>query len=288
MADQNKKSLSYKIQKNPFSFVLLIIVMAVALFGVVNLVPIIKEKVNKPQEETTTAVADETVAVTVEDNSLTLKNVKNYLSTINGVKAEVVDDGVAVIVEFADKESLLKEHSATNVNSSDVVPVFCFYLDDGTQLNCPGELKLDGERNIATYYFNNVTDYANVMALVEEVTVTNENVLDNKFNICLQSKTETAPSKTVGGNYGKSVEELNNAELYKANAVGITEGVKDIKIVKNDEFVWLDVYFEDELSYVELNNDFITNFVCFGFSKGGANYKYDFIITKYDSLNMIR
>ena len=111
MADQNKKSLSYKIQKNPFSFVLLIIVMAVALFGVVNLVPIIKENINKPKEEATTTVADETVAVTAEDNSVTLKNVKNYLATINSVKAEVVGEGVAVTVEFADKETLLKEHS---------------------------------------------------------------------------------------------------------------------------------------------------------------------------------
>ena len=288
MVEQNKKSLSYKIQKNPFSFVLLIIVMAVVLFGIVNLVPVIKEKINKPAEETTTQLAEETVGATEEDNTVLLNNVKNYLSTITSVKAEIIDNGVAVTVEFSDKAALLKEHSASNVNSVGVVPVFCFYLKDGTQINCPGEIQLNSERNSATYYLTNITDYANVMALVESITVTNENVLDNAFNICLQSKTQSVPSKTIVGNYGKSVEELNNSELYKANAVNLKEGVKDVRIVKTEEFIWLDIYFEDELSFVELNNDFITNFVCFGFSEGGANYKYDFIITKYDSLNMIR
>lgn len=288
MAEQNKKSLSYKIQKNPFSFVLLIIVMAVVLFGIVNLVPVIKDNINKPDEEQTTTLAEETVVATEADNTVTLDNMKKYLSTVKSVKAEVVDKGIAVTVEFADKEALLKEHSANNVNSVGVVPVFCFYLNDGTQLNCPGELQLNGEKNSATYYFTNVTDYANVMALVEKVTVTGENILDNKFNICLQNKAETTPAKTVVGNYGKSIEELNNTDQYKANAVSLADGVKDVQIVKNGEFIWLDIYFEDELSFVELNNDFITNFVCFGFSKGGVNYKYDFITTKYDNLNMIR
>ncbi len=287
MAEQNKKSLSYKIQKNPFLFVLLIIVMAVALFGIVNLVPVIQENLKSSDSETTTVV-EETVGATQEDKTIPVNNVKNYLNAITSVKAEKTDSGVAVTVEFKDSASLLKEHSATNVNAPGVIPVFCFYLDDGTQLNCPGELKLNGERNTAVYYLNNIIDYANVKALVEEITVTNENVLENKFNICLQSKNGTTPSKTVIGNYGKSVEELKNADKYKANAVSLAEGVKAVQIVKNSEFIWLDIYFEDELSYVELNNDFITNFVCFGFSNGGANYKYDFIITKYDSLNMIR
>lgn len=288
MADQNKKSLSYKIQKNPFMFVLLIIVLLVALFGIANLVPVIKENLKDPDTETTTAVAEETVGATEEDKTITVNNVKNYLNTITSVKAEKTDKGIAVTVEFKDNASLLKEHAATNVNAPGVVPVFCFYLKDGTQLNCPGEVKLNGERNTAVYYLNDITDYANVIALVDDVTVTNENILENKFNICLQTKTQIAPSKTVIGNFGKSVEELKNADKYKADAVSLTEGVKDVRIVKNEKFIWLDIYFEDELSYVELNNDFITNFVCFGFSDGGANYKHDFIITKYDSLNMIR
>ncbi|MBO5066263.1 MAG: hypothetical protein J6D06_09145 [Clostridia bacterium] len=288
MAERNKKSLSYKIQKNPFMFVLLIIVIVVALFGVINLVPAIKETFKSSENETTTKAVEETVGATQEDKTIPVKNVKNYLNTITSVKAEKTDKGVAVTVEFKDNASLLKEHSATNVNAPGVIPVFCFYLNDGTQLNCPGELKLNGERNSAVYYLNDITDYANVVALVEEVTVTNENVLENKFNICLQSKTQTIPTKTVVGNYGKSIEELNNAAEYKANAVSLADGVKEVQIVKNSKFVWLDIYFEDELSYVELNNDFITNFVCFGFSEGGANYKYDFIISKNDSLNMIR
>lgn len=288
MADQNKKSLSYKIQKNPFMFVLLIIVMAVALFGIVNLVPVIQERIKASDSETTTAAVEETVGATEEDRTITVNNVKNYLNTITSVKAEKTDKGVAVTVEFKDNAALLKEHSATNVNAPGVVPVFCFYLNDGTQLNCPGEVKLNGERNTAVYYLNDITDYANVIALVDDVTVTNENVLESKFNICLQNKNQTTPTKTVIGNYGKSVEELKNAENYKANAVSLAEGVKDVQIIKKGEFVWLDIYFADELSYVELNNDFITNFVCFGFSKDGANYKYDFITTKYDSLNMIR
>ena len=287
MAD-NKKSLSYKFQKNPFMFVLLIIVIAVALFGIVNLVPVIKENIKGSDTETTTAAVEETVGATEEDKSIPLNNVKNYIDTITSVKAEKTDKGVAVTVEYKDNASLLKEHSATNVNAPGVVPVFCFYLNDGTQLNCPGEVKLNGERNTAVYYLNDITDYANVISVVEDTTVTNENLFENKFNICLQNKNQTTPTKTVVGNYGKSVEDLNNADNYKADAVSLAEGVKEVQIVKKGEFLWLDIYFEDELSYVELNNDFITNFVCFGFSDGGVNYKYDFIITKYDSLNMIR
>ena len=289
MAEQNKKSLSYKLQKNPFSFVFLIIVMAIVLFGVVNLAPIIRDNLNKPKEQqTTTVVAEESVVTTEAVDAVTLVEFKNYLSTITSVKTEIVEKGVAITVTFADKETLLKEHSASNVNSANVIPVFCYYLSDGTQLNCPGELQLNGEKNTATYYFTNITDYANVMAVAENATVTNENILENKFNVCLQNKTETTPTKTIVGNYGKSVEELNNSENYKANALNLKDGVKEVRVVKNSEFVWLDIYFEDELSFVELNNDFITNFVCFGFSKGGANYKYDFITTKYDNLNMIR
>ena len=287
MAD-NKKSLSYKIQKNPFLFVLLIIVIAAVLFGVVNFVPVIKENIKSADTETTTKAVEETVGATQEDKTITINNVKNYIDTISSVKAERTDKGVAVTVEYKDKAALLKEHSATNVNAPGVVPIFCFYLNDGTQLNCPGEVKLNGERNTAVYYLNDITDYANVISVVEDTTVTNENILENEFNICLQNKNQTTPTKTVVGNYGKSVEELNNADSYKADAVSLAEGVKEVQIVKKGEFLWLDIYFEDELSYVELNNDFITNFVCFGFSDGGANYKYDFIITKYDSLNMIR
>ena len=87
MAD-NKKSLSYKFQKNPFMFVLLIIVIAVALFGIVNLVPVIKENIKGSDTETTTAAVEETVGATEEDKSIPLNNVKNYIDTITSVKAE--------------------------------------------------------------------------------------------------------------------------------------------------------------------------------------------------------
>lgn len=291
MAETNKKSLSYKIQKNPALLVFIIIVFAVVIFAVANITSAIQEK-SKENKETTTEIItekqEETDTTSAEVGAVSKDyNIKKYSNDIKSVKPEKDENSVSLKVEYKDKASLLKNHYAQDVNNVQAVPVFCFYLKDGTQVKCPGELRLLGDSNIAVYTLSVINDYANVVALTDEITVNYDNVLDNGFNVYLQNKND-GTGKTLLGTYGKTVEDMSLTVTEKANVSNITQGIKTVEITKNDEFIWVDIYYNDITSYTELNNDFITNFVCFGFEKGGVKFKRDFITTEYDSLNMVR
>ncbi len=291
MAETNKKSLGYKIQKNPFLLVFLIIIFAVLIFGIVNITSAIQEK-SKEKEENTTEIITETqeiteASVTEVHETEELLNVKKYSSAINNVSLEKNKSDVSLKVEYKDKERLLKTHNAKDINNSQVVPVFCFYLKDGTQVECPGELKLHENGNIAEYRLSVIDDFANAIALVDEVTVNFDNVLDNPFNLYLRNKTD-GNGKTIFGTYKKSVEDVSKNGDEIAKVFNTANGIKSVEITKTDKFVWVDIYYTDVASYTKLNNDFITNFVCFGFERDGVSFKRDFIITEYDSLNMVR
>ena len=291
MAETNKKSLGYKIQKNPALLVFIIIVFAVVIFAVANITSAIQEK-SKENKETTTEIItekqEETDTTSAEVGAVSKDyNIKKYSNDIKSVKPEKDENSVSLKVEYKDKASLLKNHDAQDVNNVQSVPVFCFYLKDGTQVKCPGELRLLGDSNIAVYTLSVINDYANVVALTDEITVNYDNVLDNGFNVYVQNKTD-GTGKTLLGTYGKTVEDMSLTVTEKANVSNITQGIKTVEITKNDEFIWVDIYYNDITSYTELNNDFITNFVCFGFEKGGVKFKRDFITTEYDSLNMVR
>ena len=291
MAETNKKSLSYKIQKNPALLVFIIIIFAVVIFAVANITSAIQEK-SKENKETTTEIItekqEETDTTSAEVGAVSKDyNIKKYSNDIKSVKPEKDENSVSLKVEYKDKASLLKNHYAQDVNNVQAVPVFCFYLKDGTQVKCPGELRLLGDSNIAVYTLSVINDYANVVALTDEITVNYDNVLDNGFNLYLQNKND-GTGKTLLGTYGKTVEDMSLTVTEKANVSNITQGIKTVEITKNDEFIWVDIYYNDITSYTELNNDFITNFVCFGFEKGGVKFKRDFITTEYDSLNMVR
>ncbi len=283
MADTKKKSLSYKLQKNPLLLVFIIVAAAVALFGVVNITSAIKEKADAKKE--TETVASTTNEATVEETEQpdTLKSLNLYSKDIVSYEVEITEQYVCVIAKYSDKETLFATHNAVDANNADYIPVFCFYTADGTRLNCPGELKLDTKNNTAVYRLTEIVDLANAVALTDEKTVTNDNALDLPFNICLQSKTSGVLGKAILGTHLE-----NETENYTIDLINSVQGVKKAELTKNDEFIWLDIYYDDVNSYTSLNNDFITNFVCFGFESGGVSYKNKFIVTEYDSLNMVR
>jgi hypothetical protein len=291
MSDTNKKSLSYKLQKNPFLLVFIIVVFAIIIFAIANISSAI-QKNNKTESETTTVTSAETqeeteTTETEVDASSTLSNLKKYSTDIENITVEKEEKRVAVKVEYKDKASLLKTHEATDINSAQVVPVFCFYLKNGEMLKCPGELRLLEDGKTAVYYLTVIDDYANAVALTDEVTVDYNNILDNKFNLYLQNKTNNT-GKTIFGTYGELVEgDLSGIETNNGVS-NVAQGIKNVEITKTSQFIWVDIYYNDVNSYTELNNDFITNFVRFGFENNGVTYKRDFITTEYDNLNMVR
>ncbi|MBQ8183567.1 MAG: hypothetical protein IJ025_06690 [Clostridia bacterium] len=286
MADTNKKSLSYKLQKNPVLLVFIIVALAVALFGVVNITAAIKEKMDLKTETTTLPETTTQAAVSETVQPEPVKKVNLYSKNIVSYKLEKTENNVSVIAEFADKQSLLTTHNADDANNADSIPVFCFYASDGTQLNCPGELKLNTNNNTAVYTLSVINDFANAVALTDEITVTYDNILDLPFDICLQSKSSGDLGSTIMGTHTKNdgaIQPDCNLDL-----INKAQGVKKAELTKTDEFIWLDIYFDDVNAYTQLNNDFITNFVSFGFDCNGVKVKRDFIVTEYDSLNMVR
>ncbi len=284
MADTNKKSLSYKFQKNPILLVFGIIAIAVALFVVVNVTSAIKEKMDSNETTQSTELTTVDTSVSETEAVATLKNVTLYNKNIVSYTVEKTENSVSLVVKYKDSQSLLKTHKASDVNTQDYIPVFCFYNAEGAQFSCPGELKLSSDT--AIYTLSVINDFANAIALTDNKTVTYDNILDLPFNICLQSKSSGDMVETLMGTH--SVKCDNSKLDYSVELVNVAQGVKKAELTKTDEFIWLDIYFDDVNAYTELNNDFITNFVRFGVNFNGVTYKRDFIVTEYDNLNMIR
>lgn len=287
---EQKKGFGYKLQKNPFLVILLIVVIGVAIFMASTLTSAIKDKI--AQAEETTAV-ETTEAVIVEltepDDTIVIDGLKKYSDKITSVTAQKEKGRVALRVEYDTKESLLSEHLADNAFSIDVVPMFCFYIDNGLQVKCPGELRLLDSGNVVMYYLSATDDYINAVGLTDELTVTLDNILNTGFNLYIEHKSNDGVGKTICGSYAQTVEDFNNKHAGKpAEVVDVVDGIKKVETTVADEFVWVDIYYNDVDSYTALNNDFITNFVVFGLEKGGKSFKRDFIVTEYDNLNMIR
>lgn len=286
MADKNKKTLSYKLQKNPILLVFLIVALAVALFGVVNITAAIKEKADAKAETTTLQETTTEAAVPETTESEALNDVKLYSHNVVSCELDKTEQSVSVVAQFNDKQGLLTTHKASDANNAEYIPVFCFYISDGTQLKCPGELKLNTNNNTAVYTLSEINDFANAVALTDEITVTYDNILDLPFDISLQSKSNGEMGETLLGAHTKSGGTLH--PNYSVDLINKAQGVKKAELTKTDEFIWLDIYFDDVNAYTQLNNDFITNFVSFGFDCNGVKVKRDFIVTEYDSLNMVR
>ena len=287
----NKNSLSYKIQKNPFLLGLFVIVIAVALIAVFSLSSAISKKAKEFEtttEKTTVATTAEPVLET--EKVVALEGLKKRVDTIKNVSADFENNSAVIVVEFEDKTALLDAHYASNDFTIDVIPVFCFYINNGTQVTCPGEFKFRSDGKSAEYKLTQIEDLANVVALTDELTVNYKNVFEVlKFNLYLEHQSNDGVGRTIVGTYGKTVESFNKDYAAPPAVVSnLNEGVEKVQVTSADDFIWVDIYFADEESYNKLNHDFENNFICFGFEKGGKKFDWKFISTEYDDLCMIR
>ncbi len=291
MDEMNKNSLSYKVQKNPFLLGLFVIVIAVALIAIFSLSSAISEKAKEFETTTVKTTVTTTAApVSVTEKTISLEGLKKRVDTIKNVSADFDNNSAIIVVEFEDKEALLDAHYASNDFTIDVVPVFCFYINNGTQVTCPGEFKFRSDGKSAEYKLTQIDDLANVVALTDELTVNYKNIFEViKFNLYLEHQSNDGVGRTLVGTYPKTVESFNKEYAVTPAVVSnINEGVEKVNVTSVDEFIWVDIYFTDEESYKKLNHDFENNFVCFGFEKGGKKFDWKFICTEYEDLCMIR
>lgn len=289
MSGTGKKSIFHKIQKSPALLVFSVILLAVALFAVAHISSAVSEKnkgdVGGESTEKTSVLATDETTLSQENAALDIRNVKYYLKDVVSVSAEKTDSSVNLKVKFTNKDALLKTHLAKDLNTVQAVPYFCFTLKDGTFIKCPADVRLSSDGKTAVYSLTEIDDYANAAAITENITVNYANVLDGDFS--LFSVEESTGSVTAILGTAEKTPDFNGVGA-KANVTSIADGIKKVEMTKNDKFVWIDIYYTDVSSYMKLNNDFVTNFVCFGFEKDGVSYKRDFITTEYDSLNMVR
>ena len=286
MDEKNKNSLSYKIQKNPFLLGLFVIVAAIALVAIISLSSAISKKAKEFETTTEKTTVATTVKPVEEVNAVSLEGLKKRVDTIKNVSADFDKNSAKIIVEFKDKEALLAAHYASNDFTVDIVPVFCFYINNGMQVTCPGEFKFLTDGKTVEYILKEIDDLINVAAL----TVNYENIFEIlKFNVYLEHQSKVGVGRTVVGTYSKAAENFN-AEYPLTPAVlsNLNDGIEKVEVNSTDEFIWVDVYFANEESYQNLNHNFENNFICFGFEKGGKKFDWKFLSTEYDELCMIR
>lgn len=291
MDEMNKKSLSYKIQKNPFLLGLFVIVVGIALVAIFSLSSAIREKAKELETTTEKTTVETTAAPIIEEvDKISLNGLKKNVDTIKNVSADYGNNSVKIIVEFEDKESLLTAHFATNDFTINATPVFCFYINNGTQVTCPGEFKFLSDGKSAEYTLSEIDDLVNAVALTDDQTINYKNVFEVlKFNLYLEHMSKDGVGRTLVGTYPKTVESFNkDYSSTPAVVSNLNEGVEKVTVTSVDEFIWIDIYFADEESYNKLNHDFENNFICFGFEKGGKLFDRKFISTEYDDLCMIR
>ncbi len=288
------KNATEKVSNKPFLVVLGIIVLGICVFAAFTLSKAVDNKIAELKGADNSESAQINVGETAEkttqaQNALNVGIVKQYSQGIENIYITKDAARIVVTVEFEDEEALLDEHYAANTFSLDVAPVFCFYIKNGIQVKLPGELRLLSDGKSVSYYLADFDDLKNALAQTDEVTITLDNIMTNDFNIYIQHKTRDGVGRTILGTYGKSVEEFKASYLKSVpKTEKINEAIKNIEVTSADEFVWLDVYFENEDSYNKFSGDMAQSFMCFGFKHGGKLFKENFIVSEYKSLNMLR
>ncbi len=291
MDEMNKKSLAYKIQKNPFLIGLFVVLAAIVVVCVMALSSAIEKRTEEIKTPQTTAPAQTTTEKAPEiDYTVDTDDVKKNVADIKEITASYTDKSVDVTVEFNNKDALLDAHYASGGSFTPVYPVFCFYIGNGLEVKCPAELRISEDYTKAYYSLKEIDDLVTVVGLTEGKTVSYENVLETlDFNVYIQHKENESVGRTVIGTYASTSEEFNkNYGKAPADISQIAKGVERVNIISCDSFVWVDIYFTDAEAYDELNNNFDGNFHNFGFEDGGKKYEWKFITTRYDELNMVR
>jgi hypothetical protein len=139
------------------------------------------------------------------------------------------------------------------------------------------------------YYLSEINDLANVAAMTDNSTITLDNIMSNEFNIYLQHTTRDGVGRTILGTYAQNVERFEG--LHSSTPFVTKEVSNDIRLIKStvaEEFVWIDIYFKSEEEYNKYNSKLKNNFICFGLEHAGKLFKWDFIVTEYDNLYMLR
>lgn len=290
---ENQENGFNKLIKNPFLIGLFVIVLGVAVFVVFTLSKAIDTKIAEFESAKTTSApttqADAPYEEKVPDNTVQTGAVKKYSELVESVSIVKEASRIAVTVEFIDEAALLEDHYAQNAFSVDIVPVFHFYINNGTKIELPGELRLLSDSKSVVYYLSEINDFANVASLTEGQTITLDNIMTNDFNLYLKHKTRDGVGRTLLGTYGQTVEQFKGLHsVAPADIVDLNEDVNLVETTIADEFAWIDIYFKNEEAYNKYNSKLKSNFICFGLENGGKLYKWDFFVTEYDNIYMLR
>lgn len=287
-----KEELSFfeKLKSNPFLVCLIVIVVGVAAIVVYSLYGAMEEKmtaIDGMQAASSTAAQTEPAGPQLPQNVIEM-SVQKHSELIDDIVISKEANRVAFTVTYVDEEALREAHYTQNDFSFDVIPVFYFYVK-GTQVEIPGEISFMTDGITATYYLSQIDDLINIVALVEDETLTLNNVLEKKFNLYICHKSNDGVGRTLCGTYNQTVEEFNASHSpVPAVIVDESEDIKLVKATPREEFVWLDIYFKDAESYKKHSSVEAQHFICYGYEYGGKLYKYNFLTTEYDDINMIR
>ncbi len=287
--ENSENNFFEKIKKNPFAVCLGIVVVAVAVFVIYCLSGAINQKIvnfeAQKTTESTSAVTQNVTETVAPQNILKTGSVKKYTDTIENVVFVKEGSRVKVTVEFKDEESLLEMHYAQNAFSFEVVPVFCFYFDNGSQVKMPGTYQLLNDKKSVVYYLSEMEDFINAVAVSENKTISINNIMSREFNIYIHHKTRDGVGRTLLGTYGQTVEEFN--KLHGPTPAVIVDKSDDIKLIETiscDEFMWVDIYFKDEATYLKYKSQVVK----MGYEYGGKLYQGSYITTDYGDIYMIR
>ena len=177
----NKKSLSYKIQKNPLIFGIIVIVAAIVIIGVISLANSITKRVSEIQTETTTEITTTEVVSTTDPTALDSDGFKKYDQNIRAIEAKHEYSDVLIKLEFTTRKALLQAHFSDDIKNIKAVPVFCFYINKGTEIKCPAEMKISGDGMSVEYILSDIDDLKNAAALTDELILDFDNVLSSAF-----------------------------------------------------------------------------------------------------------
>jgi 3-hydroxymyristoyl/3-hydroxydecanoyl-(acyl carrier protein) dehydratase len=131
------------------------------------------------------------------DMEIELTKIKKHVDGIKSYSAETTSDGIKFIITFENEEKLLDAHFAGSGSFVEVFPVFYFYINHGSQVGCPGSLKFLNDGVSVEYTLSEIEDFANAVALTDQFTVTNKNILSLDFNIYLEHKYPVFNSRSV-------------------------------------------------------------------------------------------
>jgi hypothetical protein len=248
----------------------------------------IAEKSTTTDSQVSTTVAPVSDVVN-RDNKIEVEDLRKYSDTIKKVEVFKEPNYIAFRVEYVDDEARSEAHYADNLWDRQVIPMLCFYIDNGLQVKCPGKFEFIKDTPSVEYRFTDDKNFVSALYITDGIVTDLGSLLNNKFNLYLEHISKEGVGRTLAGTYSQTVEQFN--QLYAPTPMDIeilSDGIKKVETTVCDDFIWVDIYYVDEAAYKADNADLEKNFVVFGFEKGGNKYKRDFVITEYPNLYMNR